>query len=144
MRLSLLLLSLIFFVAGCQTSALSTFGKIEPGLRKPDVIEAIGSPDHVDRLHGKDRWTYTFYENGIRYQREILFYNGKVTYAGPAQKAKLPADEADKALLTQDEELKQLDQIQKDSAPPKGRDESAYKSEVYLNDNAGSGGGKSK
>ena len=111
---------------------INNFKKIQPGFGKPDVIETIGTPDRVDRHQGKDRWGYTIYENGIRYQREVHFYDGKVVYSGPPVKSKVAAEIEDKNFLNQEEELKQLEKIQIESAPPKARNEDEYKSDVEI------------
>lgn len=129
--LKFIILSFLFLGA-CQTSMISNFKKIQPGFGKPDVMEAIGTPDRVDRFQGKDRWGYTIYENGIRYQREVHFYNGKVVYSGTPVKNKVSAEIEDKNFLNQEEELKQLEKIQSETAPPKARNESEYKSDVEI------------
>lgn len=84
MRLRLLLwtAALGFALSGCQTSMVRQFEKVHPGMDKHQVLEAMGSPRASTRLHGKDRWIYVFYEDDIRFEKEIHFSSGVATYVG--------------------------------------------------------------
>jgi len=60
----------------------AAFDEVKPGMDKDQVLEVIGGPRAVTRFHGKDRWFMMFYHDGVRYEREIHFTNGLVTYVG--------------------------------------------------------------
>jgi hypothetical protein len=55
-----------------------------------------------------------------------------VVYSGTPVKNKVSAEIEDKNFLNQEEELKQLEKIQSETAPPKARNESEYKSDVEI------------
>lgn len=67
---------------GCQTSMLAKFSEVKPGMEKAEVLDLIGSPRTTQRFHGKDRWTYVFYDNRIRFEKEVHFFNGDTVYVG--------------------------------------------------------------
>ena len=79
-NLSLLLSAL--FVIGCQSSMVRQFSSVKPGMEKDDVLEIMGSPTRTQRFHGKDRWTYIFYDERIRFEKEIQFFEGNAVYIG--------------------------------------------------------------
>lgn len=83
-RLSLASIYLFFVIlaSGCQTNMLKQFDKITPGMEKDDVLEMMGSPTTSLRFHGKDRWIYVFYEDKLRFEKEIHFFENNVTYKG--------------------------------------------------------------
>ncbi|WII72093.1 outer membrane protein assembly factor BamE [Bdellovibrio sp. 22V] len=66
----------------CQTSMLKQFSKIEPGMEKDDVLRLMGSPKQTQRFHGKDRWSYVFYDNRIKFEKEVQFFEGNAIYVG--------------------------------------------------------------
>ncbi|WP_413569255.1 outer membrane protein assembly factor BamE [Bdellovibrio sp. HCB117] len=66
----------------CQTSMLKQFGEVKPGMEKDDVLDLMGSPSRTQRFHGKDRWTYVFYDDRIRFEKEVQFFNGNAIYVG--------------------------------------------------------------
>lgn len=79
------LLALVFILvalSGCQTNMKKAFDEIKPGMDKDQVLETIGGPRAVTRFHGKDRWFIMFYQDDIRYEREIHFSNGIADYVG--------------------------------------------------------------
>lgn len=76
-----LILSSLFMTA-CQTSMLKQFSEIKPGMEKDDVLSLMGSPNQTQRFHGKDRWSYVFYDNRIRFEKEVHFFEGKSVYIG--------------------------------------------------------------
>ncbi|MEN0057887.1 MAG: outer membrane protein assembly factor BamE [Bdellovibrio sp.] len=75
-----ILLSLL--LAACQTSMLKQFEKVKAGMEKDDVLDIMGSPQRTQRFHGKDRWTYIFYDDRIRFEKEIQFFEGNAVYIG--------------------------------------------------------------
>lgn len=78
----LLVLALFVFLTACQTDMKKAFEEIKPGMDKDQVLQIIGGPRAVTRFHDKDRWFITFYHDKIRYEKEIHFKNGFVTYVG--------------------------------------------------------------
>lgn len=80
--LSIPLIVLSLALAACQTSPLKQFQAVTPGMEKADVLEIMGSPDRMERFHGKDRWTYIFYDHHIRFEKEVQFFEGNATYVG--------------------------------------------------------------
>jgi outer membrane protein assembly factor BamE len=77
-------LSFLFFLAlsGCQTRMKRAFDEIKPGMDKGQVLDLIGGPRAVTRFHGRDRWIIMFYDDGVRYDREIHFKEGRADYVG--------------------------------------------------------------
>lgn len=69
-------------LSGCQTSMLKQFQSVSMGMEKADVLELMGSPRDAQRFHGKDRWKYVFYEDKIRFTKEVHFLDGTVIYVG--------------------------------------------------------------
>lgn len=78
--ISAVILSLL--TTGCQTSMLKQFGEIKPGMEKAQVLNVMGSPSRTQRFHGKDKWTYVFYDDSIRFEKEIQFFEGSAIYVG--------------------------------------------------------------
>jgi outer membrane protein assembly factor BamE len=74
---------------------LSEFKRIHPGMEKDDVLTTMGSPQRTERFHGKDRWTYIFYEDRIRYEKEVHFFEGNAVYVGDPWKPEVSAAAAD-------------------------------------------------
>lgn len=81
MRFALLWLAFIF-VLGCQTPAHLDWAKVHAGLDKDQVLELMGNPVRTERIKGKDRWTFVFYENQIRREKEVHFLEGIAVYTG--------------------------------------------------------------
>lgn len=69
-------------VTACQSSAVKDFQKLKPGMEKDDVLAYMGNPSRTQRFHGKDRWTYIFYDQSIRFEKEIQFFEGNAIYIG--------------------------------------------------------------
>ncbi|WP_295898790.1 outer membrane protein assembly factor BamE [uncultured Bdellovibrio sp.] len=66
----------------CQTSMLKQFSEVKPGMEKDDVLDLMGTPTRTQRYHGKDRWTYVFYDKRIRFEKEVQFFDGSAIYVG--------------------------------------------------------------
>ena len=82
-RLSIIAILFIGLIsAGCQTSMIKQFNQVESGMDKDDVLEIMGSPTRSERFHGKDRWTYVFYDQQIRHEKEVQFFQGNAIYVG--------------------------------------------------------------
>lgn len=89
---SLLALAFVLIsLSGCQTNLKKAFDEVKIGMDKDQVLDTIGGPRAVTRFHGKDRWFIMFYQDDVRYEREIHFSNGIADYVGesyvaPAEK----------------------------------------------------------
>jgi len=71
------------FLTACQTfSEFHDFKKLQKGMEKGEVIENIGAPIRKDRKFQRDWWYYQFYEQGNKFERMVVFENGKLIYAG--------------------------------------------------------------
>jgi outer membrane protein assembly factor BamE len=81
---------------------LKQFESIKPGMEKDDVLELMGSPNQTQRVSGKDRWYYTFYDNRIRFQKEVQFVDGTAMYIGEVYQP--PADQTAVAVDTRNDE----------------------------------------
>lgn len=77
-----LFLFLQFILIGCQTSMYHQFEQVNLGMDKDDVLQIMGSPQRTQRWRGKDRWTFVFYEDRIRFEKEVQFHEGIATYVG--------------------------------------------------------------
>ncbi|MBK7960220.1 MAG: outer membrane protein assembly factor BamE [Bdellovibrionales bacterium] len=69
-------------LSGCQTHLLKEFETIAPGMEKDDVLGKMGSPSTSIRLHNKDRWIYVFYDDKMKFEKEVHFFEGNVVYIG--------------------------------------------------------------
>lgn len=70
------------FLTSCQTHLLKEFETITPGMEKDDVLGKMGSPSTSMRLHNKDRWIYVFYDDKMKLEKEVHFFEGNVVYIG--------------------------------------------------------------
>lgn len=71
-------------LTACQSSMLRSFENVKPGMDKHQVLESLGSPSSVTRLHGKDRWIYNFYDEDVQKTKEVHFEDGRAVYVGDA------------------------------------------------------------
>lgn len=69
-------------MSACQTNMVKQFDQVKPGMEKDDVLQLMGSPNRTQRFHGKDRWTYILYENYMRFEKEVHFFEGNAVYVG--------------------------------------------------------------
>jgi outer membrane protein assembly factor BamE (lipoprotein component of BamABCDE complex) len=88
MRSWAVLVPLLFLLACQTTSEVFAFKKLKLGMEKGEVIEVIGNPMRKERKEQRDWWYYTFYEEGLRFDRMVVFENGKMIYAGRVTKKK--------------------------------------------------------
>lgn len=82
-------------LSGCQTNMVKEYNKLHLGMEKDDVLEVMGSPQRTQRFHGKDRWTYIFYEDKIRYEKEVQFFEGNAIYLGEKWEPEVTAAQVD-------------------------------------------------
>lgn len=116
------LAAISFLLSACQTSQLRQYEKIHMGMEKNDVLDVMGSPMTTTRLHGKDRWIYVFYNDGIRFEKEVHFMSGNVVYFGepwapPAEKTAVATD-AKNETLTKEAEAKEAERNELRKANP--------------------------
>lgn len=95
--LSVILAASVCVLTACQGSAVRDFQKLKPGMEKDDVLSYMGNPSRTQRFHGKDRWTYIFYDQSIRFEKEIQFFEGNAIYIGdtwqpPAEQSAFAVD----------------------------------------------------
>lgn len=86
---------------------LKEFDKVAGGMEKDDVLDMMGSPTATLRRSGKDRWFYVFYEDKIRFEKEVQFFEGKVVYKGepwlpPADQQAFAVDQKNEAMNSAD------------------------------------------
>lgn len=112
----------VIVLVGCQTSPLSQYNQVKMGMEKDDVMDLMGAPQRTERLHGKDRWTYIFYDKRIRYEREVQFNNNNVVYLGEPWQA--PPEISAEAIDRKHAEEDVI--IQKEKAEAVERSKSAY------------------
>lgn len=105
-----------FVLFGCQSSLKNDLADIKPGLYKEDVLDRVGSPHRRERLQGQDRWTYMYFENSEKNQKEILFSDGKATYVGNHQSPKISAEQQDQINEAQNAELEKKWAVQREEA----------------------------
>ncbi len=95
-RKTLYILLFAFFGFGCQTPPLKDYKRLTLGMEKHDVLEIMGNPTRTQRWQGKDRWTYIFYDSGIRLEKEVHFFENTSVYVGEPLKPEVSAEEQDK------------------------------------------------
>lgn len=91
----ILCLATTFLVCACQTSPLDDYNKLHAGMEKDQVLDIMGSPQRTERFHGKDRWTYIFYDHNVKYEKEIHFLQGNAVYVGNVWEPTVSAAEVD-------------------------------------------------
>lgn len=93
--LTISLISSSLLLSACQTNMLKEYNKLHLGMEKDDVLEVMGTPTRTQRFHGKDRWSYVFYEDRIRYEKEIQFFEGNAIYVGEKWEPEVTAAQVD-------------------------------------------------
>ena len=107
------LLSVLLFI-GCATTQKQQFEKVQMGMEKDQVLALMESPQRTQRWHGMDRWTYIYYEDNQRVEKEVQFSEGKATYVGDVFKPAVSAEEQDTANENSNREVEALVQARKD------------------------------
>jgi outer membrane protein assembly factor BamE (lipoprotein component of BamABCDE complex) len=74
--------TVFLFLAACSSPEKAPESKIQMGMDKAAVLEALGTPKKTGRIHGSDRWTYETTVNGQVEKTDVYFQEGKVTYFG--------------------------------------------------------------
>lgn len=83
------------FILGCQSSPLKDYESLHAGMEKNDVLNIMGSPQRTQRFHGKDRWTYIFYDHNLRFEKEVQFFEGNAIYLGDTWEPEVSAAQVD-------------------------------------------------
>lgn len=112
-----LCLAFVALLSGCQTSLVRSFEQVNPGMDKHQVLQILGGPTSTTRMHGKDRWMYHFYEDGIRFDKEVHFLDGILVYSGdtyvpPKGKS---AKEKDQQVAETEEQIQQKEKEDKEA-----------------------------
>lgn len=84
-----------FLFLGCATEMGQQFEKVKVGMDKDDVLEIMDSPQRTQRWKGMDRWTYIFYQQDNRIEKEVHFQEGKAAYVGDKYLPAVSAEEQD-------------------------------------------------
>ncbi len=71
------------------------FERIKVGMEKDEVLSLMDSPQRTQRWHGMDRWTYIFYNEDQRQEKEVHFADGHANYVGDHPKPEMSAEERD-------------------------------------------------
>lgn len=123
-------------LSACQGSMIRSFEKVHPGMDKHQVLETVGTPTSTTRLHGKDRWLYRFYDDGIRFDKEIHFLDGIVVQSGEYNP---PAEQTAATVDKKNEERETAIQAEEKAREDARRNNAALYSE-YENEARGQSG----
>jgi len=129
--ITLALISGSLFLTACQTNMLREYNKLHLGMEKDDVLNVMGSPQRTQRFHGKDRWTYVFYNDHIRYEKEVQFFEGNAVYLGDKWEPEVTAAQVDAKNEASNKSLEE-DTVRKYQENPQAY--SNYEKEVRGND----------
>ena len=114
MRNLFLLFISIFLFAGCTISQKKQFEKVTVGMEKDQVLSLLEAPQRTQRWHGMDRWTYIFYDDNQRFEKEVHFNEGRANYVGDIYVPTIPAEEQDKLFEASNLEVETLVQARKE------------------------------
>lgn len=103
----------MLFLSGCAYNQKKQFEAVQVGMEKGQVLEIMDSPQRTQRWHGMDRWTYIFYENDQRIEKEVHFAEGKANYVGEVFQPKISAVEQDQINEQSNLEVEALVQARK-------------------------------
>lgn len=112
--LAIPVVAIALLTTACQTSMVKQFSEIKPGMEKDDVLGLMGSPTRTQRFHGKDRWTYVFYDQRIRFEKEIQFFEGNAVYIGDTWQPEAEKSAAAMDKLNEEKNQKLDEQLAKD------------------------------
>ena len=136
-------------LSGCQTSRLSAFENVKPGMDKPLVLAEVGSPDISRRWNGKDRWIYNLTSRSEEPQtKEVHFENGRAVYVGGKIAPDVSAEQQDRLNAAAEIEAQKRESEMKlyrtefvgiaaapEGAPSGGPHVNQYLGKATLNDN---------
>ncbi len=98
----------VFLLNACATNMSQQFTRIQMGMEKDQVLALMDSPQRTLRWKGQDRWTYIFYENNIRQEKEVHFDLGKAVYVGDHKEPPISAVAKDEKNESSNAELEAL------------------------------------
>jgi len=101
----LLLFILSLSMLGCATNMKEQFQRVKVGMEKDDVLSLMDSPQRTQRWHGMDRWTYIFYDDNQRLEKEVHFADGVANYVGDQYKPEVSAEQRDAQIDAANKEL---------------------------------------
>ncbi len=102
--------------AACQTSPKDEFSQLKPGMYKHEVLGIMGSPQRTQRWRGLDRWTYIYFEERDRAEKEVHFSEGKAAYVGGSFVPAVSAADQDQIYEAQNIELEKEFAAQREAA----------------------------
>lgn len=95
-------------LSACATNMLNQFERIHVGMEKEDVLSLLDSPQRTQRWKSQDRWTYIFYSDRTRYEKEVHFENGKAVYVGNHPSPPISAESKDLKIEQENAELEKV------------------------------------
>lgn len=110
--ISILMLATTLMLS-CTINQKRRFEKVQVGMEKNEILELMSSPQRRDRWRGLDRWTYIFYENDEKFEKEIHFSNGISTYVGDPYQPATSAEARDQMIEQKNAELDQQERKNK-------------------------------
>ncbi len=116
MKRTFLLFILGLFLSGCATDMNNQFQRIKVGMEKDEVLGLMDSPQRTQRTKGQDRWTYIFYHEDQRQEKEVHFSDGKAAYVGDHQQPAVSAEERDARNEAANKEVESQWQVQRTEA----------------------------
>jgi outer membrane protein assembly factor BamE len=116
MKRALILSFLGLFLCGCATDMNNQFQRIKVGMEKDEVLGLMDSPQRTQRTRGQDRWTYIFYHEDQRQEKEVHFSEGKAAYVGDHPIPAMAAEERDARNEAANKEIESIWQVQRQEA----------------------------
>ncbi len=90
-------------LVACATPLSEQIKRVQVGMEKDQVLLITGAPSRYRRVKTRDVYTYFFYEDDVRLEREIQFEAGRVVYVGEVSKPTETAEEADERIRRENE-----------------------------------------
>lgn len=90
------IVSLVLLINGCGTLPSQPIEKIKVGMDRSDVLDIVGSPNHVDRQRQPHIWKYNIVKGSQMEVKEIHFLGHNVSYVGdPKAREPIPQEKLD-------------------------------------------------
>lgn len=80
---------------GCATSTETRLKKLTIGLDKTGVLDTAGNPHRSERRSGGDVWTYIYFVDDHRFERDLRFESGKLVSISEPKEVPRPTDSDD-------------------------------------------------
>lgn len=116
MRKIIPLFFLSFALLACTTNMREQFQRVQVGMEKDEVLALMDSPQRTQRWHGMDRWTYIFYDENHRQEKEVHFSQGRANYVGDTYKPEISAEERDARNEASNKQLEDLYETRRQEA----------------------------